>query len=89
MEFRHHKVLLPALGNEFISLLKDTSLVAVIGFEELFREGQLIAAENYRAFEVYAAVAVIYLCLTLFSSQVFSRLEVWMHPNQRSPKIKL
>ncbi|WP_250124274.1 ABC transporter permease subunit [Chroococcidiopsis sp. CCMEE 29] len=75
--------MLPALGNEFISLLKDTSLVAVIGFEELFREGQLIVAENYRAFEIYAAVAAIYLCLTLLSSQAFSRLEKWLNPVNR------
>jgi arginine/lysine/histidine/glutamine transport system substrate-binding/permease protein len=72
--------MIPPLGNEFISLLKDTSLVAVIGFEELFRKGQLIVSENYRAFEVYAAVAVIYLCLTLICSQLFSRLEIWMNP---------
>ncbi|MBK1989068.1 ABC transporter permease subunit [Sphaerospermopsis aphanizomenoides BCCUSP55] len=70
--------MIPPLGNEFISLLKDTSLVAVIGFEELFRKGQLIVAENYRAFEIYAMVAVIYLCLTLVSSQAISRLEKWM-----------
>lgn len=71
--------MLPALGNEFISLLKDTSLVAVIGFEELFRKGQLIVSGNYRAFEIYAAVAIFYLCLTLLSSQAFSRLETWMN----------
>jgi len=81
--------MLPPLGNEFISLLKDTSLVAVIGFEELFRQGQLIVAENYRSFEIYAAVAVIYLCLTLLSSQVFSRIETWLNPLTRSrhPKV--
>ena len=78
--------MLPPLGNEFISLLKDTSLVAVIGFEELFREAQLIVAENYRAFELYFAVAVIYLCLTLLSSQVFSRLEQWFNPIKRKRK---
>ena len=78
--------MLPPLGNEFISLLKDTSLVAVIGFEELFRQGQLIVAENYRAFEIYASVAIVYLCLTLLSSQVFSKLETWMNPVKRSPK---
>jgi arginine/lysine/histidine/glutamine transport system substrate-binding and permease protein len=78
--------MIPPLGNEFISLLKDTSLVAVIGFEELFRKGQLIVADNYRAFEIYAAVAVVYLCLTLLSSQAFSRLEVWMNPVQRHKK---
>jgi arginine/lysine/histidine/glutamine transport system substrate-binding/permease protein len=72
--------MIPPLGNEFISLLKDTSLVAVIGFEELFRKGQLIVANNYRAFEIYAAVAIIYLCLTLVFSQVFSRLEILMNP---------
>ena len=80
--------MIPPLGNEFISLLKDTSLVAVIGFEELFRKGQLIVAENYRAFEIYAAVAVIYLCLTLVSSQAFSRLEAWMNPGKK-PNAKI
>ncbi|WP_138497351.1 ABC transporter permease subunit [Nostoc sp. PA-18-2419] len=75
--------MIPPLGNEFISLLKDTSLVAVIGFEELFRKGQLIVADNYRAFEIYTGVAVVYLCLTLLSSQAFSRLEAWMNPVKR------
>jgi arginine/lysine/histidine/glutamine transport system substrate-binding/permease protein len=75
--------MIPPLGNEFISLLKDTSLVAVIGFEELFRKGQLIVADNYRAFEIYAAVAVMYLCLTLLSSQAFSKLETWMNPGKK------
>ncbi|MBD2441233.1 ABC transporter permease subunit [Nostoc sp. FACHB-110] len=78
--------MIPPLGNEFISLLKDTSLVAIIGFEELFRKGQLIVAENYRSFEIYAAVALVYLCLTLLSSQAFSKLEVWMNPVQRQQK---
>nr|WP_199316355.1 amino acid ABC transporter permease [Chroococcidiopsis sp. [FACHB-1243]] len=75
--------MLPPLGNEFITLLKDTSLVAVIGFEELFRKGQLIVATNYRAFEIYAAVAIVYLCLTLLSSQGFSWLEKWLNPVAR------
>lgn len=74
--------MIPPLGNEFISLLKDTSLVAIIGFEELFRKGQLIVAENYRPFEIYATVAIIYLCLTLVSSQAFSSLEMWMNPGK-------
>ncbi len=78
--------MLPPLGNEFISLLKDTSLVAVIGFEELFRRGQLIVASNYRAFEIYAAVALTYLVLTILSSQVFSFLERWMNPVNRAKR---
>ncbi|MGK7956846.1 MAG: ABC transporter permease subunit [Crocosphaera sp.] len=74
------RVMLPPLGNEFITILKDTSLVTVIGFEELFRQGQLIVAINYRAFEIYAAVALIYLALTLLSSKVFRWLENWINP---------
>jgi His/Glu/Gln/Arg/opine family amino acid ABC transporter permease subunit len=63
------------LGNEFSTLLKDTSLVAIIGYEELFRRGQLIVADTYRSFEVYTAVAVVYLVMTVAASQVFSYLE--------------
>lgn len=76
--------MLPPLGNEFITLLKDTSLVSVIGFEELLRRGQLIVSDNYRVFEIYFAVAVMYLVLTLLSSRAFSFLEDWMNPVKRS-----
>lgn len=75
--------MIPPLGNEFISMLKDTSLVTVIGFEELFRRGQLIVAQSFRPFEIYAAVALVYLALTLLSSQCFSLLEQWMNPVER------
>jgi arginine/lysine/histidine/glutamine transport system substrate-binding/permease protein len=78
--------MLPPLGNEFISLLKDTSLVAIIGFEELFRKGQLIVAENYRSFEIYATVALVYLFLTLLSSQAFSRFEQSLNPVKEKSK---
>lgn len=74
------RVMLPSLANEFITILKDTSLVAVIGFEELFRQGQLIVATNYLVFEIYAAVALIYLILTLVASKAFNWLENWMNP---------
>lgn len=78
--------MLPPLGNEFITLLKDTSLVAVIGFEELFRRGQLIVAQNYRSFEIYISVALVYLVLTLLSSQAFSFLEWWLNPVERAKR---
>lgn len=78
--------MLPPLGNEFITMLKDTTLVAVIGFEELFRKGQLIVAFNYQSFQIYLAVALIYLVLTIFSSRIFSLLEDWMNPIKRAKK---
>lgn len=67
--------ILPPLGNEFITLIKDTSLVAVIGFAELFRQGQLIVATTYQSFTVYITVALVYLCLTTLSSFVFKSVE--------------
>lgn len=66
---------LPSLANEFIILIKDTSLAAVIGFDELFRQGQLVVATSYRAFEVYAAVGLVYLLLTSVAARVFRLLE--------------
>ena len=72
---------LPPLANEFITLIKDTSLAAVIGFDELFRQGQLMVATNYRAFEIYIAVALVYLLMTTTASLLFKRLEArWQLP---------
>lgn len=53
----------PSLGNQFIVSLKDTSLFIVIGVGELTRQGQEIMAANFRAVEIWSAVAIIYLCL--------------------------
>ena len=78
--------MLPPLGNEFITMIKDTSLVAIIGFEELFRQGQLMVATTYRAFEIYAAVALIYLLLTFVASRIFSWLEKRLDPVRHSSK---
>ena len=78
--------MIPPLGNEFITMIKDTSLVAIIGFEELFRQGQLMVATNYRAFQVYAAVALMYLLLTFAASRLFSWLEKRLNPVRRANK---
>ncbi|HLR77456.1 MAG TPA: glutamine ABC transporter permease GlnP [Burkholderiaceae bacterium] len=55
--------LIPPLGNQFIVSLKDTSLFIVIGVGELTRQGQEIMASNFRAVEIWTAVAVIYLVM--------------------------
>ena len=75
--------MIPPLGNEFITLLKDTSLVAIIGYQELFRQGQLIVARNFRAFEIWFTVALIYLILNVIASQAFSFLERKMSPTAK------
>jgi len=55
---------IPPLGNQFIISLKDTSLFIVIGVGELTRQGQEIMASNFRALEIWTAVAVCYLIMT-------------------------
>ena len=69
------KRVIPPLGNEFIALLKDSSLVSVIGFEELTRRGQLIIAKTYGSLEIWISVAVIYLAMTLTISRFVAYLE--------------
>ncbi|MHB8917769.1 MAG: amino acid ABC transporter permease [Desulfocucumaceae bacterium] len=64
------KRVIPPLGNELIAMLKDTSLLSVIGFEELARRGQLIVGQTYVAFPVWLTVAFLYLVMTF----TFSRL---------------
>lgn len=70
--FKH---VIPPLGNEFISMTKETSLVSVIGFEELTRRGQLIIAKTYGSFEIWLTVAAIYLVMTLSIARLVSYLE--------------
>ena len=66
---------IPPLGNEFIALLKDSSLVSVIGFEELTRRGQLIIARTYASLEIWLCVAIIYLVMTVSISRLVAWLE--------------
>lgn len=67
--------ILPPLGNEFIAMLKDTSLVSVIGFEELTRRGQLVIAQTYASFEIWITVAFLYLCMTFMISRFVAFME--------------
>ena len=69
------KQVIPPLGNEFIALLKDSSLVSVIGFEELTRRGQLIIARTYGSLEFWTCVAILYLVMTLTISRFVAYLE--------------
>lgn len=71
--------IIPPLGNEFIAMLKDSSLVSVIGFEELTRTGQLIIAETYGSLEIWSTVAIIYLIMTLSITRLVGWMEKRFH----------
>jgi glutamine transport system permease protein len=67
--------MIPPLGNQFIISLKDTSLLVVIGVAELTRVGQEIIAVNFRAFEVWLTVGLVYLMMTLSIARVLKMTE--------------
>lgn len=69
------KRVIPALGNEFIAMLKDSSLVSVIALQELAMTGTIISGRTYRAFEAWISVAVLYLVMTMILSRFVSYLE--------------
>lgn len=56
--------IVPPLGNEFIAMLKDSSLVSVIALEELMQRGRLLGSRTFRYFEVLLAVTLMYLVMT-------------------------
>ena len=69
------KNILPALGNEFIVLLKETSVVSIIGTSDLVRQADVIKAATYSSFEPYIIIAIIYIILVLGLSSVMDRVE--------------
>lgn len=77
------KNILPALGNEFIVLLKETSISGYIGILDLTRGGDLIRSRTYDAFMPLIAVALIYLALVMFLSMLVGRLERRLKKNDK------
>lgn len=71
------RVILPPVGNEFIALLKDSSLVSIIAVSDLLRRGREFASVSFQYFETYTIVALMYLVITLFLSKIVSLIEDW------------
>ena len=69
------RTILPPLGNDFVAMVKDSSLVSVLGVLDVTQLGKLTAAANFRYFETYNVVALIYLTLTVGLSLLLRRLE--------------
>ena len=66
---------LPALGNDFIAMLKDSSLVSVLGVQDISGLGRVYAASSFRTFETYNVMTFLYLCMTLLLSMAVRWLE--------------
>jgi len=77
------RVILPPIGNEFIALLKDSSLVSILAVSDLLRRGREYASTTFDYLEAYTVVALIYLIMTLFFSRLVGLLEERMRTHGR------
>ena len=79
--FRHivfpqaFRMILPPLGNDFVAMVKDSSLVSVLGVTDITQLGKVTSAGNFRYFETYNVVALLYLVMTISLSLGLRRLE--------------
>lgn len=77
------RTILPPLGNDFVALVKDSSLVSVLGVADVTQLGKLYAAGSFRYLETYNVVAFIYLVMTIGLSLALRALERRLRENER------
>ena len=70
------RVILPPVGNEFVALLKDSSLVSIMAVSDLTRRGREYMSRTFLSFETWIMVALCYLVLTLFASRIVEFIEL-------------
>jgi len=73
------RVVIPPLANDFIAMLKESSLVSILGVGDITRRGQTYAASTFTFFQAYNVVALTYLVLTLSLSMAVKLLEMYLH----------
>jgi polar amino acid transport system permease protein len=77
------KVIFPPLSNDFVAMVKDSSLVSVLGVADITQMAKVYAAGSFRFFETYSIVAYVYLVLTIGLSLVLRQLERRMREAQK------
>lgn len=69
------RIILPPLGNDFVAMVKDSSLASVLGVADVTQLGKVYASGSFRFFETYNIVAYVYLVLTISLSIMLRRIE--------------
>jgi polar amino acid transport system permease protein len=69
---------LPALGNEFIAILKDSALVSAVGVQDITQLGKVYSASTFRFFETYNVVMFLYLVMTMGLASLIRLVERWL-----------
>lgn len=75
--------ILPALGNDFIAMLKDSSLVSVLAVPDITQQARLYAGSSFRFRETYLVLTFLYLSMTLILSLIMRYFEKRLHQNQK------
>jgi polar amino acid transport system permease protein len=70
------RIIIPSIGNFFVSIFKDSALVSVITMRDLMFSGQLLASATYKHFEIFAEVAVIYFLISYPTAKFVEWIEV-------------
>jgi len=78
------RTIVPAVGNQALGMLKDTSLVSVLAISDILRVGNEYATKHFNYFETYSYIAVTYLALTLLMSRFVLYLERRFAEGRRS-----
>ena len=81
-------VALPSLGNSLIALIKGTSLAFTCSVVEMTAQGKILAGNNFRYFEVYCSLAIIYWVITVVVEKLFGLLEKKFSVPEEPPKLK-
>jgi polar amino acid transport system permease protein len=74
------RTIIPAVGNQTLGMLKDTSLVSILAISDILRVGNEYATKHFNYFETYSYIALVYLLLTLLMSRLVTLLEEKMAP---------
>jgi polar amino acid transport system permease protein len=69
------RIVIPPIGNMFVGLFKDTSLLSILTIRELMFQGQLLAATNFRHITIFTVIAILYLAVCWPSAAIIDRFE--------------
>ena len=78
------RVAVPAAGNDFVGMVKDTSLVGIIGIFELYRTGQTLVSDTFLPFEIWTAVSLLYIAIVFLIDLIVRLIERRLRPSSRA-----
>jgi polar amino acid transport system permease protein len=82
------RIVIPAIGNFFVSIFKDSALVSVITMRDLMFSGQLLASATFKHFEIFALVGVIYFVISYPTAKLVDYIEARLDIHRKRPEPK-